>query len=145
MVLVIVSLLIAASVLEKEDKRSGGISVLLAHQCTTQEILERGDSRDILVRYRADHSSFVNNDLMPVENDLRREIASVMATRNEQVVFFAADDGLTYREVSTVLSDLQEDDPALVVVLLTKSQIGAVNHFRSNEFREICWDPPHSL
>jgi hypothetical protein len=31
---------------------------------------------------------------MPVEDDLRRQIAGLMATRQEQSVLFAADDGL---------------------------------------------------
>jgi biopolymer transport protein ExbD len=79
---------------------------------------------------------------MPVENDLRREIAGVMATRQEQVIFFAADDRLTYHEVSAVLSDLKDDNPALVVVLLTKSQVGAVENIRWDEFRELCLSFP---
>lgn len=83
----------------------------------------RGDGRETVVQFRLDHSSFVNNDLMPVEGDLRRQIAGLMATRQEQVLFFAADDQLTYREVSAVLSDLLKDSPALNVVLLTKRQV----------------------
>jgi biopolymer transport protein ExbD len=45
---------------------------------------------------------------MPVEDDLRRQIAGLMAIRQEQTVFFAADDQLTYGEVSSVLSDLRK-------------------------------------
>jgi biopolymer transport protein ExbD len=73
---------------------------------------------------------------MPVEDALRREIASVMATRQEQVLFFAADDGLTYREVSTVLSDLRKDSPDLLVILLTKSQVRTVQNINWTDFRD---------
>jgi hypothetical protein len=48
------------------------------------------------VRYRLDHSSFVNADLMPVENDLRRQIRTIMATRQEEVLFFSADESLPF-------------------------------------------------
>jgi biopolymer transport protein ExbD len=138
MIILFGSLVMASSVLQKEYGRSGGIPVLLSHRCTQHKDLERGDGREIFVRYRSDHSSYVNDRLMPVENDLRREIAGVMATRQEQVLFFAADDRLTYGEVSVVLSDLKEDSPALVVVLLTKSQVSAVENIRRDEFRELC-------
>ena len=75
---------------------------------------------------------------MPVEDALRREIASVMATRLVQVLFFAADDGFTYREVPTVLSDLKKDSPELSVILLTTSQIKTVQNINWTEFRDSC-------
>jgi hypothetical protein len=71
---------------------------------------------------------------MPVEDALRREIASIMATRQVQVLFFAADDGLTYREVTTLLSDLRTDSPELSVILLTKSQVRTVQNINWTEF-----------
>jgi biopolymer transport protein ExbD len=75
---------------------------------------------------------------MPVEDDLRRRIISLMATRNEQVLFFAADDQLTYREVSAILSDLLRDSPALNVVLLIKKQIGVERKFDWTQLSELC-------
>jgi hypothetical protein len=119
------SLLLTATVLPREYRDSSGLPVLLPHICTPQERLNKGDSRDVFVRYRSDHSSFVNNRLMPVEGDLRHEIAGLMATRWVQVIFFAADDGMVYREVSDVISDLQHDDPNLSIFLLTSKQMGS--------------------
>ena len=105
--------------------------------------MKRGDGREIFVRYKQDHSSFVNADQLPVENDLRRKIAEIMATRQEQVLFFAADERLAYREVSEVFSDLRKDDPALVIVLLTKGQVGPVEQIQT-QFRDICLSVPQS-
>ena len=141
--LVFGSLLMASSVLTKEYGSSEGIPVLLSHQCTHQEEMERGDGREIFVRYKQDHSSFVNADQLPVENDLRRKIAEIMATRQEQVLFFAADGRLAYREVSDVFSDLREDDPALVIVLLTKGQVGPVEQIQA-QFPDLCLSVPQS-
>lgn len=98
---------------------SGGIPVLLPHLCSQQELLHLGDSRDVYVRYNRDHSSLVNNQLMPVENDLRREVSSIMATRWEQVIMFSADDSLAFGEVASVLSDLKKDNPELWIELPT--------------------------
>src|SRR5215469_1205294 len=88
------TLLMTSCVLTKEYGPSEGIPVLLSHRCTHQEGMGRGDSRDVVVRYKQDHSSFVNADQLPVENDLRRKIAEIMATRQVQVLFFAADERL---------------------------------------------------
>jgi biopolymer transport protein ExbD len=136
MMLIFASLLMASAVVSKEYAQSCGIPVFLSHRCSRQEELHKGDGREIFVRYQLDHSSFVNNELMPVEEALRREIASVMATRQEQVLFFSADDGLTYREVSTVLSDLRKDSPDLLVILLTKSQVRTVQNINWTDFRD---------
>jgi biopolymer transport protein ExbD len=73
--------------------------------------MHRGDAKDVLVQYKLDHSSFVNRQLMPVKDDLRREIERLMSRRNEQVLSFEADEKLTYGEVSAILSDLRKDDP----------------------------------
>jgi biopolymer transport protein ExbD len=132
------SLMMASKVLPDEYDHARGIPVLLSHPCTRQEDMERGDGREIFVRYRLDHSSFVNDAFMPVEDDLRREVARVMATRQERVLYLAADGWLTYQDVSSVLYDLKKDDPALNIVLLTKSQVGEVEHIRWNQFRDIC-------
>jgi biopolymer transport protein ExbD len=141
---VLASLMMASNILTSEYGHSGGIPVLLSHQCTHQEDIERGDGREIFVRYRLDHSSFVNEAFMPNENDLRREIAKVMATRQEQGLYLAADDGLTYRDVSDVFSALQKDDPELKIILLTKSQVGEVENIRWYQVREICVSFPNS-
>ena len=138
MMLIFASLLMASAVVSKEYAQSCGIPVFLSHRCSPQEELHGGDGREIFVRYQLDESSFVNNDLMPVEDALRREIASVMATRLVQVLFFAADDGFTYREVPTVLSDLKKDSPELSVILLTTSQIKTVQNINWTEFRDSC-------
>jgi biopolymer transport protein ExbD len=139
--LVFGSLLMASTVLTREYAPSEGIPVRLSHQCTRQEEMERGDGRETFVRYEQDHSSFVNADQLPVENDLRRKIAEIMATRQEQVLFFAADERLAYREVTEVFSDLRRDDPTLVIVLLTKGQVGPVEQIQT-QFRDICLSVP---
>jgi biopolymer transport protein ExbD len=139
-IILLVSLVMASSVVAKEYCDSGGIPVLLSHRCTQQEksIQGESESRGTFVRYRSDHSSFVNRDLMPVKDDLRREIRRRMATRQEQVVTFVADDALVYREVLDVLSDLRQDDPELVVVMLTTSQVGSVEAMRSDRLNDLC-------
>jgi biopolymer transport protein ExbD len=138
-------LLVLSAFLPKEYEQSIGIPVLLSHRCTPQQIEDRGDGREVVVQFRLDHSSFVNNDLMPVEDDLRRQIAGLMAIRQEQTVFFAADDQLTYGEVSAVLSDLRKGDRALNVVLLTKKQIGVERKFDWTQLAELCLFAPSSL
>ena len=84
---------------------------------------------EVVVQFRLDHSSFLNNDLMPVEDDLRGQIVGLMAVRQDQTVFFAADHQLTYVEVLAVLSDLGQGDRALDVVLLTRNKSGAERKF----------------
>jgi biopolymer transport protein ExbD len=64
---------------------------------------------------------------MPVKNDLRREIVTIMSMRQEQVLFFKADENLSYGGVAEVLSDLKQDDPKLFIALVTKDQIGSVD------------------
>jgi len=135
---VCVTLFLALDALPKEYEHSVGIPVFLSHRCTLQQLQNRGDRRETVVQFRLDHSSLVNNELMPVEDDLRRRIISLMATRNEQVLFFAADDLLTYREVSAALSNLLKDNPALNVVLLTKKQIGVERKFDWTQLPELC-------
>ncbi len=142
--LVFVALLMVSNVLTKEYGHSEGIPVVLSHQCTHQEEMERGDGREIFVRYKQDHSSFVNDDQFPVENDLRRKIAEIMSTRQEQVLFFGADERLAYGEVSEVFSDLRRDDPALVIVLLTRGQIGPTEQIWT-QFPHGCLSVPQSL
>jgi biopolymer transport protein ExbD len=137
-IILLVSLVMASSVVAKEYCDSGGIPVLLSHPCTQQEKSKPGESRSTFVRYRSDHSSFVNRELMPVKDDIRREIRRRMATRQEQVVTFVADDALVYREVLDVLSDLRQDDPELVVVMLTTSQVGSVEAMRLDLLNDLC-------
>ncbi|NYF53315.1 hypothetical protein [Tunturiibacter gelidoferens] len=98
--------------------------------------MNMGDGREIFVRYRLDHSSLVNDDLMPVENDLRRQIRMIMATRQEQVLFFYADESLPFGQVAEVLADFRTDDPALWIVILTKEQLNSVGPAR--EYPPIC-------
>jgi biopolymer transport protein ExbD len=90
--------------------------------------MNMGDGREIFVRYMLDHSSLVNDDLMPVENDLRRQIRTIMATRQEQVLFFSSDESLPFGQVAKVLADLKTDDPALWIVILTKGQMTHPEH-----------------
>jgi biopolymer transport protein ExbD len=102
--------------------------------------MNMGDGREIFVRYKLDHSSFVNDDLMPVENDLRRQIKTIMATRQERVLFFAGDESLPFGQVSKVLADLKTDDPALWIVILTRAQVNSVG--RTSEYLPICLTGP---
>jgi biopolymer transport protein ExbD len=137
-IILLVSLVMASNVVAMEYCDTGGIAVLLSHRCTQRETSKPGESRGTFVRYRSDHSSFVNHELMPVKDDLRREIRRRMATRQEQVVTFVADDALVYREVLDVLSDLRQDDPELVVVMLTTSQVGSVEAMRLDRLNDLC-------
>ena len=137
-IILLVSLVMASSIAAKEYCDPVGIPVLLSHRCAQQEKSIPGESRGTFVRYRSDHSSFVNRELMPVKDDLRREIRRRMATRQEQVVTFVADDALVYREVLEVLSDLRQDDPELVVVMLTTSQVGSVEAMRLGRLTDLC-------
>jgi biopolymer transport protein ExbD len=139
LVAVFASLLMAYSVLMKEDD-ARGTPVFLPHTCTQlqMESTDRGESRPILVQYQLDRSSYVNSKLMPVEDDLRREIAGLMSTRQEQVISFAADERLTYGDVSAVLSDLRKDDPGLFIKLVTKRQIGPVDEMQLRRVSELC-------
>jgi biopolymer transport protein ExbD len=121
------SLLMTHSALVKEYESPGGITVLFPHPCTQYENRNPGHRRDVIVRYHVDHSSFVNRHLMPVEDDLRREIVTLMSTRHEQVISFEADERLGYGEVLAVLSDLKKDDPELFIALLSKEQIDSAD------------------
>jgi biopolymer transport protein ExbD len=105
--------------------------VLLSHRCTAQEEANRGDGRWIFVRYRQDHSSLVNDDLIPVQAELRRTIAGIMATRQQQILFFSAEKQLTYREIFDVFSALRQDNPKLVIVLLPTTQPAPGEQIRS--------------
>jgi len=62
---------------------------------------------------------------MPVENDLRRQIRTIMTTRQEQVLFFSADESLPFGQVAKVLADVRTDDPALWIVILPKGQMNS--------------------
>ena len=103
--------------------------------------MNRGDGREIFVRYRLDHSSLVNGDLMPVENDLRRQISTIMATRQEQVLFFSADESLPFGQVAKVLADFRTDDPTLWIVILPKRQMNSVGP--TSEYPPICLTGPN--
>jgi hypothetical protein len=123
--------------------RASGIPILLSHQCTQRELMNMGDGREIFIRYKLDHSSLVNGDLMPTEHDLRRQIRAAMATRAEQVVFFVGDESLPFGQVSAVLTDLKADDPALWIVILTKEQRNSVGH--TLPYLPICLPRPKSI
>lgn len=122
------------------DPPASGIPVLLSHPCTRQELRNRGDGREVFVRYRLDHSSLVNGDLMPVEKDLRRQIRTIMATRWEQVLFFSADESLPFGQVAEVLADFRTDDPALWIVILPKGEMNSVGP--TSEYLPICLTGP---
>jgi hypothetical protein len=126
-IVVCASLLIGQSTLDTEYSNLKGVPVFLPHRCIPNGSTDQG-AEGATVRYRIDHSGYVNADFAPVEDDLRREVRGRVAWRNEQVIFFAADEGLTYREVATVLSDLRMDDPELNIILMTHSQFDAMNH-----------------
>jgi biopolymer transport protein ExbD len=130
-------LLMTHKVLLKEYESSQGNPILLPHHCTPSEAMH-SDVRDVLVQYKLDHSSFVNRQLMPVKDDLRREIERLMSTRNEQVLSFEADEKLTYGEVSAILSDLRKDDPELFIILLTKKQVASFDDTQWHPFPDLC-------
>jgi biopolymer transport protein ExbD len=130
-------LLMTHKVLLKEYESSQGNPVLLPHHCTPSEAMH-SDAREVLVQYKLDHSSFVNRQLMPVKDDLRREIERLMSTRNEQVLSFEADEKLTYGEVSAILSDLRKDDPELFIILLTKKQVASFDDTQWHPFPDLC-------
>jgi biopolymer transport protein ExbD len=138
LITVLASLLTVHGALVKEYETPGGVPVLLPRPCTKYQEAHRGDRREVLVQYRFDHSSFVNSQLMPGENDLRRQIVTLMSTRQEQVISFTADERLSYGEVSSALSHLLADDPNLVMVLLTKRQVGSVDEVVPSRAFNLC-------
>jgi hypothetical protein len=115
--------------LDTEYSDLSGVPVFLPHRCIPNGATDQG-AEGVTVRYRIDHSSLVDTDLAPVEDDLRHEVKGRVGWRNEQVIFFSADEGLGYREVATVLSDLRKDNPELNIFLMTRSQVGAVDGMR---------------
>jgi hypothetical protein len=135
-IVICLSLLICQSTLVTGYSDLKGVPVLLSHRCIPNGATDQGGG--VTVRYRVDHSSLVNSDLAPVEDDLRRDVRGRVGWRNEQVIFFVADPGLGYREVATVLSDLQKDDPGLNVVLITRSQIGAIDGTEMRRIGDLC-------
>jgi biopolymer transport protein ExbD len=137
-IVVFATLWMAQRVLQVEYADSRGTSVFLPRNCTQKQLTQRGDWEAFAVRYRLDHSSFVNESFMPVQGDLRREIATRMSTRNEQVTWFSADERLTYGEVSEILSDLQKEDPALHLILITGTQVGPVGDISSARIDKLC-------
>jgi biopolymer transport protein ExbD len=133
MAVVFVTLLMAYGVLTKiSDERV--IPLHLAHVCSQQELSQRGDGREIFVRHLTNGQSFVNQNVMPVESDLRRTIRGIMSTRAEPSLFFAADKDLSYGEVAGLLAKLEHDSPNLVVFLTTRSQSGS-HYLREAETR----------
>jgi biopolymer transport protein ExbD len=138
MVTVFASLLMTHNVLIDQYQSAEGVPVLLPRSCSQYQRINRGDGREVVVRYGFDHSGFVNSELMPVESDLRREIVTLMSTRNEQVLSFEADERLDYGEVSSVLSNLKKDDPELFIALLTKKQVGSVDEMRLGKLNNLC-------
>jgi biopolymer transport protein ExbD len=125
-IVVCASLLICQSTLDTEYSNLKGVPVFLPHRCIPNGSTDQGPE-GATVRYRIDHSGSVNADFAPVEDDLRREVRGRVGWRNERFIFFAADEGLTYRDVATVLSDLRMDDPDLNIILMTHSQFGAID------------------
>jgi biopolymer transport protein ExbD len=140
MIVGLAAFLMLANAWSALDPSASGIPVLLSHQCTRQQLMNRGDGIEVFVRYRLDHSSLVNGDLMPVEKDLRRQIRTIMATRWEQVLFFSADESLPFGEVAKVLADFRTDDPALWIVILPKGQMNSVGP--ASEYLAICLTGP---
>jgi biopolymer transport protein ExbD len=138
LITVLASLLMVHGALVTEYEAPGGVPVFLPRACTKYQEAHRGDRREVLVQYRLDHSSLVNSQLMPVENDLRRQIVTLMSTRQEQVISFTADERLSYGEVSSALSHLLADDPNLVMVLLTKRQVGSVDEVVPSRAFDLC-------
>jgi hypothetical protein len=128
-IVVCVSLLICQSTLVTEYSDLKGVPVFLPHRCVPNGSTDQG-ADGAAVRYRIDHSGFVNADFAPVESDLRREVRGRIGWRNVQVIFFVADEGLGYQEVATVLSDLRKDDPNLNILLMTRSQVAVIDGMR---------------
>jgi biopolymer transport protein ExbD len=128
-IVICVSLSICHSTLVTEYSDLKGVPVFLPHRCIPNGATDQG-AEGASVRYRIDHSGFVNADFAPVEDDLRREVRQRVGWRNERVVFFSADEGLGYREVATVLSDLRKDDPELNIFLMTRSEVSAIDGMR---------------
>ena len=127
-IVVCVSLLLCQSKLDTEYSDRKGVPVYLPHRCIPNGSTDQGQG--VTVRYRIDHGGFVGADLAPVEDDLRRKVRGVVGWHNEQVIFFVADEGLAYREVTTFLSDLRKDNPELNIFLMTHSQFGAMESMR---------------
>lgn len=122
LVVVFAALLMArgALILEQDQESPRGVVVLLPHVCE-----DRGDARDIFVRYLPNRESYINETSIP-EASVPREVADRMSSRYEQVIWFGADETLGYGEVAEMLSKLQVETPHLAILLTTKSQTGSL-------------------
>src|ERR1700744_586484 len=103
-IVVCMSLLLCQSRLNTEYSDLKGVPVYLPHRCIPNGSTDQG-ADGVTVRYQIDHSGFVGADFAPVEDDLRRKVRARVGWRNEQVIFFVADEGFGYGEVAAVLSD----------------------------------------
>jgi biopolymer transport protein ExbD len=137
-IVVCASLLMCQKTLVTEYPNRGGVPILLPHPCARDGGRTDQGGAATVVRYRMDHSSFVNHQLAPVKDDLLRQVRGREGWRNVQVIFFTADARLGYREVSTVLADLQKDSPELHVFLMTEKQVGPVEEMQWNRVNDLC-------
>jgi hypothetical protein len=120
----------------------GIVPILLSHQCSRRELMNRGDGTWYFIKYRLDHTSLLNDTFESSEEDLREAVHAVMARRLERVVYLAADPQLHYGEVLKLVSDLRSDDPSLHVVVLTEEQTGHFNTFSWKRFSSFCLSVP---
>lgn len=97
---------------------SQGLAVrIVSTQCGDQDlgiVLRR-----VRVRIHKEGSLSINHDLIS-SAELRHRIDDIFLTRNERVVFFDADDSISYQDAIAVVETLQSS-PGVKVLLMTPS------------------------
>jgi hypothetical protein len=109
-----------------------GLRTLLVHPCSSAELDQRGDSRDIWLRYLSNERAFINGQptasiAVPIQ------VSYITSTRFEKVVWLAADPRLSYGEVASDISNLAQRTPSLVIFLATSSETGSIDPIEMNK------------
>jgi biopolymer transport protein ExbD len=144
MVVVLMSLLMAWSVIDKNYADYRGIRLYLPHECSQKEgeAMNQNEKRSIFVGFRADRSSTVNLEVMPTEGELRHLIATIMSTRSEPSLMFTAEDSSSFRDVTLILSNLTKDTPESRILLSTPHQVGPVIPIDWRRVGRLCYSLP---
>ncbi len=106
-----------------------GIKVSLGVTCSAE------NARQLLVRYLAPGKIWLN-DFPFDEVGLRGKISEIMANMAIKRVWIAADERVSYGEVVTLIENLHQDTPDLIIGIATKSQTGPVDPMRFVVWRD---------
>jgi hypothetical protein len=117
-----------------------GFRALLGQPCPAGVIDER---RDLVVRYLPDGKLWLNEESLD-EGSLRLRLQQALQPRFEKLVWIAADERVSYGDVVSVISKLNQDTPDLHIALATKAQVGPVDP-TDMYFRDTQLDPRRGI